>query len=104
MTRCEHCGSRWTFGDRLRESFKFSLDRSMTCPYCQEKQYLTNRYRKKSALINFLMLLFMFVPVFFSAPWQVYVICLITAVSMGFFLQIHTFELSSTDAVDFWDQ
>ncbi|MCG1010522.1 hypothetical protein J4760_10875 [Salinicoccus sp. ID82-1] len=104
MTRCQKCGKQWTFKEKLRKSFKFSFDRSMNCPHCQEKQYLTNGYRKKSALITFLMILTIFLPSFLGASWEIYVVCLVAAVSIGFFLQIHTFELSNTDEGDFWNE
>ncbi|MFC3387202.1 TIGR04104 family putative zinc finger protein [Salinicoccus sesuvii] len=103
MTRCAHCGNRWTIGDKLRESFKFSFDRSMTCPYCGEKQYLTRRYMKKSMLITFLMSLIMFLPSFFSVTWQVHVAFIIISIPTAFFLILYTFELTSAYEGDFWD-
>ncbi|WP_373446095.1 TIGR04104 family putative zinc finger protein [Salinicoccus bachuensis] len=100
MTRCTNCGTRWTFKDKLRKSFSF--DRGMSCPHCGEAQYLTWRYRKKSSLTTFLMLLLFFLPSFFNAPWQVHVSVLIPTLSAGILFQVHTFELTDNDDGDFW--
>ncbi|MFC3419380.1 TIGR04104 family putative zinc finger protein [Salinicoccus hispanicus] len=104
MTRCQNCGEKWTFEEKLKESFKFTFDRHMTCPHCQSKQYQTHRHRKISALISFLMVLAMFIPSFLSAPWQVYVTTVVTVVPVAFFLMVHTYELSNTDEGDFWHE
>ncbi|GAB4074859.1 hypothetical protein GCM10028778_23620 [Barrientosiimonas marina] len=52
------------------QTFKksFTLDTGMVCPYCGEKQYVTQRSRKKNALYAFiapvLLLLILFILIY----------------------------------------
>ncbi|MDB0580086.1 TIGR04104 family putative zinc finger protein [Salinicoccus roseus] len=101
MTRCTNCGTQWIFKEKLRKSF--SLDRGMPCPHCGEAQYLTWRYRKKSILITFLMILLFFLPSFFNASWSIFLAIFTITLAAGLFLQIHTFELIDKDDGDFWN-
>ena len=101
MTRCTNCGTRWTFKEKLRKSFSF--DRGMPCPQCGEAQYLTWRYRKKSSVITFLMILLFSLPGFFNASWSVFLAVFTITFATGLFLQIHTFELTDKDDGDFWN-
>lgn len=49
MPTCENCNNKWSWKQTIKESF--TLDPAMTCPYCGEKQYQTQKSRIKCALL-----------------------------------------------------
>ncbi|MFA1822515.1 TIGR04104 family putative zinc finger protein [Virgibacillus oceani] len=57
MPICQNCHHKWNWKQTFKRSF--TLDNGMTCPYCEEKQFLTSRARKRSTAIPFLVPLIM---------------------------------------------
>jgi CXXC-20-CXXC protein len=52
MPTCQSCGEAWNWKQTLKKMF-FSGNK-MSCPYCNEKQYLTTKSRKLTASFNYL--------------------------------------------------
>lgn len=51
MPVCQNCNEKWTWKQTVKKSFV--LDTAMTCPYCDEKQYVTSQTRTISAILTF---------------------------------------------------
>ncbi|WP_163970420.1 TIGR04104 family putative zinc finger protein [Oceanobacillus halotolerans] len=66
MPTCRNCGKEWSW----KQSFKkmFTLDTAMECPYCDRKQYLTTKARKRNSLLPFLAPLIMLLSILFDIP------------------------------------
>jgi len=73
MPTCQNCHQKWTWKQTVKKSF--TLDTAMSCPHCAEKQYVTSRARKRSALITMIIPFLIFIPYFFD-------INIITAISI----------------------
>src|SRR5690625_1653157 len=84
MPVCQHCQEQWTWKETIRQSF--TLDISMTCPHCQEKQYVSKSYRAIGHL-------FLFSPIllFFIVLWLD--ISLINAIILSIILALIVFSL-----------
>ena len=54
MPTCQNCHNKWTWKQTFKKSFTLSV--GMTCPYCDKKQYLTARMRKRSTIIPFIII------------------------------------------------
>ena len=48
MPSCQNCHNKWSWKQTVKKTF--SAIGGMTCPYCDEKQYITARTRKRSAV------------------------------------------------------
>jgi len=99
MPTCQHCNQKWTWKQTFKKSF--TLDTAMLCPYCGEKQFVTARARKRSALITMTIPLLIFIPYFFDISIPA-AISIYLAAGAGIML-IHPFfvELSSQEEA-FW--
>ncbi len=66
MPACENCDNTWTWKQTLRKTFTLYPD--VTCPYCGEVQYQTDRFKMQGftssliILIPFLLNLFLDIP------------------------------------------
>lgn len=68
MPTCQNCHKRWSWKQTFTRSF--TLGGGMSCPYCEEKQYLTARLRKRSSIIPFLLITpIMLVNLFFGPSY-----------------------------------
>ncbi|KAB8138525.1 hypothetical protein F9U64_04435 [Gracilibacillus oryzae] len=65
MPVCQICHKTWSWKQTIKKSF--TLDTGMNCPYCGEKQYVTTKTRKITALITFAVPVIMLVNLFFGA-------------------------------------
>ncbi|MBR7794498.1 hypothetical protein GT022_00385 [Agaribacter marinus] len=66
MPICQKCNNKWSWKQTLKKMF--TLDTGMTCPYCREKQYLTQKSKKKAGLLNFFVPLPLLFNIFFDIP------------------------------------
>lgn len=65
MPTCQNCYNKWSWRQTFKRSFTSD---GMTCPYCEEKQYLTSRVRKGSTIIPFIMITLIMLSNFFLGP------------------------------------
>ncbi|WP_164669589.1 TIGR04104 family putative zinc finger protein [Virgibacillus doumboii] len=50
MPTCENCNNKWGWKQTIKKTT--TLDPAMTCPYCGEKQYQTQKSKTKCALLT----------------------------------------------------
>ncbi|MFC7746952.1 TIGR04104 family putative zinc finger protein [Lentibacillus kimchii] len=66
MPTCANCHHRWSWGQTIKKTN--AIDPAMTCPYCGEKQYETQKSRKKNSVLNLVILLPLLIQAFFDIP------------------------------------
>lgn len=66
MPTCENCNNKWSWKQTIKKTT--TLDPAMTCPYCGEKQYQTQKSKKKSGLFNAIILFPLLINIFFDIP------------------------------------
>lgn len=49
MPTCKNCHRKWSWWQTLKKCLSFRI--GMTCPYCNEKQYFSGRYRMSGTII-----------------------------------------------------
>ncbi|WP_373893291.1 TIGR04104 family putative zinc finger protein [Virgibacillus sp. CBA3643] len=47
---CQNCNSKWSWKQTIKKTTTF--DPAMICPYCEGKQYQTQKSKNKSALLT----------------------------------------------------
>lgn len=99
MTKCTNCGNKWTTKEKIKKAITFS--QAMTCPYCGADQFLSPKYRKKSALFTLAMSLAFFIPAFFDIPWHIHISIMILAIIINIILQAQTIELHDKEEYPF---
>ncbi|WP_338025379.1 TIGR04104 family putative zinc finger protein [Caldalkalibacillus thermarum] len=75
MPVCQNCGERWTWNQTFKRMF--TLATSMRCPYCEKKQYLTTKSRRRSSFCGFVPPLTLLLPIIFDASSLTTIIILI---------------------------
>lgn len=66
MPICQNCHNKWSWKQTIKKTF--TLDPGMTCPYCEEKQYQTQKSNIKSSFLNAIILLPLLSNMFFDIP------------------------------------
>src|SRR5690625_6620454 len=69
MPECKNCGKKWKWSDAIKRIF--SLGTAIMCPYCEEKQYLTNQSRRKMGIMHMLLPMLILLPVFIDISFLV---------------------------------
>ncbi|WP_200411736.1 TIGR04104 family putative zinc finger protein [Virgibacillus salexigens] len=64
MPTCENCNNKWSWKQTIKKTA--TLDSAITCPYCGEKQYQTQKSKTKCALLTPVILLPMLLNFFFE--------------------------------------
>lgn len=94
MPTCQNCDREWSW----KQTFKkmFTLDVSMECPHCGEKQYYTKRARKRIAVLTFLNLFIILLNLFDISPYLVlgifFVFCLSAIGILPFLIELSNEE------------
>ncbi|GAB3792227.1 TIGR04104 family putative zinc finger protein [Virgibacillus kimchii] len=81
MPTCQNCHEKWSWKQTFKKSF--TLDTAIPCPFCGEKQYLTSRARKRSALPAVIIPFIIFIPSFFGVSFAA-MISIFVSVVIGF--------------------
>ncbi|MEI3613375.1 TIGR04104 family putative zinc finger protein [Pseudogracilibacillus sp. SO30301A] len=66
MPTCQNCHKKWSWKQTFKRSF--TLGGGMPCPYCEEKQYLTARLRKRSSIISIILITLIMLGNLFFGP------------------------------------
>ncbi|AXI00938.1 hypothetical protein DV702_15205 [Sporosarcina sp. PTS2304] len=66
MPNCENCHSKWSWKQTIKKTF--TLDPAMTCPYCGERQYQTQKSKTINAFLTPIVLLPLLLKIFFDIP------------------------------------
>ncbi|WP_052651911.1 TIGR04104 family putative zinc finger protein [Planococcus massiliensis] len=95
MLVCENCKTEWTWKQTLKSSFV--LTTSMTCPYCGEKQYATPKSKKRTFLLNMLILLPLLLQALFEmGVWTTFSLMIgffiLVMISMPFWMSVQNEE------------
>lgn len=92
MPTCQNCQRQWNWKQTFKNSF--ILIGGMTCPSCEEKQYLTSRMRKRSMIIPPIMIVLIKLGTLILTPFHAYMLAIF--VLLPLFLVIYPFfvELS----------
>ncbi|MDG5473154.1 hypothetical protein P6709_15480 [Jeotgalibacillus sp. ET6] len=95
MPFCRKCDNKWSWKQTSKKTF--TLNPAMSCPYCGETQYQTQKSRMKSASLNFFILIPLLINIFFDVPGLI----LLSSFPIVFILiiSLHPFltELSSEE-------
>lgn len=85
MPICQNCQTKWSWKETIRQSF--TLDISMTCPYCQQKQYVSKSYRIIGNIFLFMPIVSIFISVWldFSTSFAILLGIIIALVVFGLY-------------------
>jgi CXXC-20-CXXC protein len=95
MPTCQNCHHKWSWKQTFKKSF--TLIGGMTCPYCDEKQYLTARMRKRSTIIPFIMVALIMLGNHFIGPSYVAVFALLGLLPLVIIINPFFVELSNEE-------
>lgn len=95
MPTCQNCQRQWNWKQTFKNSF--ILIGGMTCPSCEEKQYLTARMRKRGTIIPLIVIFLIVLGNLLFASSYVYMFAIF--VLLPLFLVIYPFfvELSNEE-------
>lgn len=93
MPTCQNCHRKWSWIQTFKKSF--TLDNGMYCPYCETKQYVTPRARKKAIIIPFIVLAIVMISNMILGPSLFYLFILIGAIPLLIILYPFWIELSN---------
>ncbi|WP_313238283.1 TIGR04104 family putative zinc finger protein [Sporosarcina ureae] len=66
MPTCEKCTNQWSWKQTIKKTS--TLNPVMTCPYCGEKQYQTQKSRGRVGMLTPIVLLPLLIQLFFDVP------------------------------------
>ncbi|PIC75852.1 hypothetical protein CSV74_13815 [Sporosarcina sp. P19] len=66
MPTCEKCANQWSWKQTIKKTS--TLNPAMTCPYCGEKQYQTQKSRGRVGMLTPIVLLPLLIQLFFDVP------------------------------------
>lgn len=95
MPTCQNCRKKWGWKQTFKKSF--TLVAEMTCPQCEEKQYLTARIRKRSTIIPFIIVALIMLSNLFFGPSYVSIFALLVLLPLVFIINPFFVELSNEE-------
>ncbi|MBD1222051.1 TIGR04104 family putative zinc finger protein [Virgibacillus halodenitrificans] len=75
MPVCQNCKNKWSWKQTINKTT--TLDPAMICPYCEEKQYQTQRSKTKCALLTPIILLPLLLNIFYEPGIHVLILLFI---------------------------
>lgn len=66
MPTCENCNKKWSWKQTIKKTT--TLNPAMTCPYCEKKQYQTQKSKVKIGFLTPIVLLPLLIQIFFDIP------------------------------------
>lgn len=66
MPTCENCNNKWSWKQTIKKTT--TLNPAMTCPYCGEKQYQTQKSKARVGILTPIVLLPLLLQIFFDVP------------------------------------
>lgn len=66
MPTCQNCHSKWSWKQTIKKTF--TLDPGMSCPYCGETQYQTQKSKTRNGFFNAIILIPLLINIFFDIP------------------------------------
>lgn len=77
MPTCQKCNEKWTWKQTIKKA-TFTFSGGMTCPYCNEKQYVTMASRKKGSIYAIFPLFAFLLNVFFDISLGIAIVLAVT--------------------------
>ncbi|WP_349774097.1 TIGR04104 family putative zinc finger protein [Sporosarcina aquimarina] len=95
MSTCQNCNNMWNWKQTIRKTT--TLDPAMTCPNCGEKQYQTQKSKKRISFLTVIILLPLLIQTFSDIP-VIMLLSLLPVIAVIVFLLYPFFvELSSKE-------
>lgn len=74
MPVCNNCQHKWSWKGTFKRSFTLGV--GMMCPNCNEMQYYSARFRKRSSMVPFLIPLLLTVNLFLGPSYLILILLL----------------------------
>ncbi|TQS75187.1 hypothetical protein DX933_07545 [Ornithinibacillus gellani] len=101
MPVCENCHRKWSWKQTIRKTT--TLDPAMSCPYCGEKQYQTQKSKTKIGIITACILLAMPILLLLEAPKIMMISLLPSSFIVGMLVYPFFVKISSKEQfIDFF--
>ncbi len=95
---CTKCGHRWTWKQSMQQFLAMQhIDYGMTCPYCNQKQYMTKKIHRRLWMLRVIPYLFVFASFFLFSLFVAFA-CLIISVVVMVWMHPYVMKLSSERA------
>ncbi|MUV37781.1 hypothetical protein JNUCC1_01587 [Lentibacillus sp. JNUCC-1] len=95
MPTCEVCERKWTWKQTVKKTS--TLDHEMSCPYCGEKQYQTQRSKLKVSFLTAIVLSPLLIQLFFDVPGVILLSLFPVLAAIAFLLHPFLVDLSSDE-------
>lgn len=97
MPTCDNCHNKWSWRQTIKKTT--TLDPAMTCPYCGEKQYQTQKSKTKTSLFKAIVLSPLLLQIFFDIPGAI--LLSLFPILTVIFIPLYPFlvELSSRESI-----
>ncbi|WP_099157090.1 TIGR04104 family putative zinc finger protein [Virgibacillus ndiopensis] len=95
MPTCENCNNKWSWKQTIKKTT--TLNPEMTCPYCGEKQYQTQKSKTKAAFLTPIIYLPLFTLIFFDIPGVNLFTLFLVLIIIVIFLYPFLVEISSKE-------
>lgn len=80
MPTCQSCQNQWSWKQTVKRSF--IVDAGMDCPYCNEKQYYSSRFKKISTIVPFSIIALLMTANLIFGPSYIVLIALIALIPL----------------------
>ncbi|MCM2677515.1 TIGR04104 family putative zinc finger protein [Alkalicoccobacillus plakortidis] len=95
MPTCQQCGNKWSWKQTLKKTFV--LYPGFDCPFCGKKQYQTNRSRKKSAALAFIIPTLIFIFNILQVPFLTIIVVSIIVFTLMISIYPYLVDLSNEE-------
>lgn len=94
MPACTDCKNMWTWKEAFTKQFNFVI---LKCPYCESDQYYSARYRKRSSVLQVLIIFFIMTGNMFLGPSYITLILLFLWLLIFLFVNPFMIELANEE-------
>lgn len=91
MPVCQHCHKKWTYTDTLKNMFRF------ICPYCNNKNYLSVKARKRGGYIYVVILPFLILNLYYDISLFIVTMIALLLVITNFLIHPFMVQLSKEE-------
>src|SRR5690625_3696951 len=95
MPTCENCNNKWSWKQTIKKTT--TLNPEMTCPYCGERQYQTQKSKTKIGLLTIIILWPLLIQALFDISGAILLSLIPVLASIVFLVYPFLVELSSEE-------
>ena len=95
MPICQNCHNKWTWKETFKKTSVFIS--GMTCSYCNEKQYVTARTKKISAIFPVIIIFMLFLSNLYFGPSYIVYLGVLTLIFLYVILNPFFVKLSNEE-------